>query len=267
MIDTQKPIAISDRKTAIVTGGSQGIGHAIAYELARSGYNILLVARRQPELDRNAAELAGTFGVRAAGFGADLADPASAARVVAFAVMTFGKIDLLVNSAGATKRGAFVELSDENWHDGFALKFHGAVRLVRETWKHLAEQRGAIVNIVGIGSRTPSADFTIGGSVNSALLNFTKAIADLGKAEGIRVNCVNPGYVNTDRQQRRTEDFARERGLSAGQATLELAASLGIERFAEPSEIGRLVAFLASDSAAYIHGASIDIDGGATRGI
>ena len=178
---------------------------------------------------------------------------------------SFGRIDTLVNNAGATKRGDFFELADEEWHDGFALKFFGAMRLCRAAWTHLQRANGSIINIVGVGGRTASAEFTIGGSVNAALLNLTKALADRGSKDGVRVNAINPGSIMTARLQGRIRSVAKECGLEFDSAATQMAQSLGIPRFGEPGEIAKIVAFLASPAAGYCHGAIIDVDGGQTR--
>ncbi|HEX8253328.1 MAG TPA: SDR family NAD(P)-dependent oxidoreductase, partial [Thermoanaerobaculia bacterium] len=170
-------------KIAIVTGASRGIGQAIAEVLSSEGMKLVLVARSADDLERVAASLPGESRVQAA----DLRDPAAPAKVVASAIDAFGRLDLLVNNAGATQRGDFLELTDETWADGFALKFFGAMRCCRAAWPHLVQTRGAIVNISGVGGRTGSAEFTIGGSVNAAVLNLTKALADRGIKDGVRV--------------------------------------------------------------------------------
>src|SRR6202012_4374002 len=145
---------------------------------------------------------------------ADLRDPAEPARVVADTIARFSRIDLLVNNAGATKRADFFTLTEDDWQDGVALKFHGYVRMTRAAWPHLKAAKGNIVNIVGMGSRAGSAEFTIGGSVNVAILNFTKAMADIGVNDGVRVNAINPGLIETDRFNRNVERVMRDRSLS-----------------------------------------------------
>src|SRR5262249_55306568 len=198
---------------------------------------------------------------------ADLREEARAGAAVAAAVQHFGGLDILVHSAGATKRGDFFQLTEEDFQDGFALKFHGAVRLARAAWPHLKARRGSILNIIGIGAHTPSAEFTIGGSVNSALAHFSKALADIGHGDGVRVNAIHPGYIETDRLARRIEKFAGERNLDRDKARLELARALEINRFGTPEDIGRLVCFLASEASSYIHGAIIHIHEGHTKGM
>ena len=111
----------------------------------------------------------------------------------------------MVNNAGATKRGDFETLTDDDFMDGFALKYFAAVRLTRAAWPHLKKQSGSIVNIVGAGGRTPGALFTIGGSVNAAVLSFTKAMSEKGIQDGVQVNAINPGPVRTARLAKQLE--------------------------------------------------------------
>jgi 3-oxoacyl-[acyl-carrier protein] reductase len=254
-------------KAAIVTGASRGIGRAIVEQLAQEGVRILLVARDGMALANAAREISDRHNVSTAIQVADLSQPDAATEVANAAVAALGGIDILVNCAGATKRGDFFALTEDDWASGYALKFHGSVRMCRAAWPHLEARNGSIVNIVGIGSRTPSADFTIGGSVNSALINFTKALADLGRKRGVRVNAINPGYIETDRLTRRIDGVVAEGKRSRDEAVSELLHTLGISRFGRPDEIGKLVAFLASPVSDYIQGATLDIDGGATKGI
>jgi len=248
-------------KVAIVTGASRGIGRAIAQTLAEEGMSLALVSRSKNQLD----ELAASFPSGGLVQAIDLQDPAAPGAVVAATLARFGKLDLLVNNAGATKRGDFFVLSDQDWTDGFALKFFGAMRCSRAAWPHLKASGGAIVNIVGIGGRTGTAEFTIGGSVNAALLNLTKSLADRGVQDGVRVNAINPGGIATERLQLRIRAFASERGVDLAKAEHEMARGLGVARFGQPLEIARVVAFLASPVAAYCHGAIVDVDGGQTR--
>ena len=187
-------LLLSD-KVAIVTGASRGIGKAIAETLSAEGMKVILVARSRPELESLAGALPNESLVQAI----DLRLPASANQVVAATVGKFGRLDLLVNNAGATKRGDFLSLTDEEWTDGFALKFYGAMRLSRAAWTHLQTSKGTIINIIGVGGRTGSAEFTIGGAVNAALMNLTKALADRGVRDGVRVNAINPGSIATER--------------------------------------------------------------------
>jgi len=246
-------------KVAIITGASRGIGRSIAQVLSAEGMRLVVAARSADLL----AELARSCDSEVVPVAMDLRVETEPQRLIDIAVEKFGAIDLLVNNAGATKRGDFLELSESDWQDGFALKFFGAVRCSRSAWPHLQATNGSIVNIVGVGGRTGSAEFAIGGSVNAAVLNLTKVLADRGVADGIRVNAINPGAIATDRLQTRIGAFASDRGISLAEAAGQMAATLGISRFGEPEEIARAVAFLASPG--FSQGAILDIDGGQTR--
>jgi 3-oxoacyl-[acyl-carrier protein] reductase len=248
-------------KVAIVTGASRGIGRSIAQTLAAEGMSVTLVARTKSQLE----ELAGSIATSSLVQAVDLRLADSPSAVVAATMEKFGRVDLLVNNAGDTKRGDFFELTDMDWADGFGLKFFGAMRCCRAAWPYLKAAKGSIVNIAGIGGRTGTAEFTIGGTVNAAMLNLTKALADRGVRDGVRVNAINPGGVATERLQMRLRSFATERGVDLSRAEQEMAQAFGVARFGEPAEIARVVAFLASPQAAYCHGAIVDVDGGQTR--
>ncbi len=251
-------------KVAIVTGASRGIGAEVARELAREGCDLVLAARSADGLAARAGE-AQTLGRRAHILPCDLRDSAAPAALVSSALKTFGRIDLIVANAGATKRGDFLALSDDDWHDGFALKFFGHMRLIRAAWPALAAQQGAVVIISGVGGRTPGPEFTIGGSVNAALLSLTKALADRGVKDQVRVNVICPGNVRTDRLAARIKDKAAKMGVDENAAVEAIVAEANIIRMGEPDDIAGMVAYVASARARYLHGAMIDMDGGQTK--
>jgi NAD(P)-dependent dehydrogenase (short-subunit alcohol dehydrogenase family) len=255
--------SLSD-KIAIVTGASRGIGRAIALRLAREGAKIILSARSESLLESAVSE-AEAAGGSAASLALDLREPDSPAQLAQFAQTKFGGIDIVVNNAGATKRGDFLTLTEEDWKDGYALKFFGAMRLIRAAWPQLKERRGAVVNIAGVGGRTPGAQFTIGGSVNAALLSMTKALSELGIQDGVQVNAINPGPVRTDRLQGRLKTHAREKGIDLADAEAAMVRDMRITRIGEPEDIASLVAYIVSPEARLLHGAFIDIDGGETK--
>lgn len=252
--------SLADR-VAVVTGASRGIGRAIAQALAASRMRLVLVARTADAL----RELADSVDTECVVHAADLRRPQVAAAVVDAALSRFGRIDLLVNNAGATRRGDFMRLADPDWEDGFSLKFFGAMRLCRAAWPQLVRTGGAIVNIAGVGGRTASADFTIGGSVNAAVLNLTKALAHRGVADGVRVNAINPGSIATDRLRSRIATLAEDRGLDYDAASSDMAGRLGVARFGTPEEIAQAVLFLCSPMSSYCQGVILDVDGGQTR--
>ena len=251
-------------KTAIVTGASRGIGSAIALRLAGEGAQVVLCARDENLMEHAVKEIESAGG-RAAALAVDLREMDAAKRAVEFTLQTYGQIDIVVNNAGATKRGDFLELTDEDWADGFALKFFGAMRLTRAAWPHLKAQAGSVLNISGVGGRMPGALFTIGGSVNAALLSFTKAMADIGIRDGVQVNAVNPGSIRTERYRRMLEAAAKQQGTDVETAERKLIESARTTRIGEPEDIAALVAFVVSPEGRFLQGSLIDMDGGATK--
>ena len=251
-------------KIIIVTGASRGIGRAIALRLAREGGKLVLAARDEAALAKVVAEITAGGGT-ATLFATDLRTVDAPASLAQAALDAFGAIDIIVNNAGATRRGNFFELSETDWMDGFALKFFGAVRLVRAAWPHLKKRRGSVLNIIGIGGRTPGAEFTIGGSVNGACLSFTKALADIGIRDGVQVNAINPGWVRTDRLRNLLASQAVQHGGDIEAATEEVVRKANVVRLGEPEDVANLAAFILSPQARLLQGALIDLDGGQTK--
>ena len=255
-----------DGTVAIVTGASRGIGRAITLALAARGARCVICARDEGRLNAVVQDIQAAGGTAAA-LPLDLRLPDAPARLVDFALSRFGRLDIVVNNAGATKRGEFLTLSDEDFLDGFALKFFGAVRLVRAAWPHLKTSHGSVVNIVGVGGRTPGAPFAIGGSVNAALLSLTKSLAATGIADGVQVNAVSPGAVRTDRLKKRLQDAATRDGIDLTAAEKQFVAGERVTRIGEPEDIAGLVAFVVGPEGRFLQGALIDMDGGATKTI
>jgi NAD(P)-dependent dehydrogenase (short-subunit alcohol dehydrogenase family) len=251
-------------KTTIVTGASRGIGRAIAFRLAAEGAQTVLCARDSTLLEQ-AVKAIERGGARASAVAVDLREMDAAKRVVDFTIGTYGRVDIIVNNAGATKRGEFLQLTDEDWVDGFALKFFGAMRLTREAWPHLKKQAGSALNISGVGGRMPGPLFAIGGSVNAALLSFTKAMADIGVRDGVQVNAINPGSIRTDRFRRMLETTAAQQGTDVETAERTMIENARTTRIGEPGDIAALVAFVVSPEGRFLQGALIDMDGGATK--
>jgi NAD(P)-dependent dehydrogenase (short-subunit alcohol dehydrogenase family) len=251
-------------KTAIVTGANRGIGKAIAVRLAAEGAQVALCARDANLLEQAVKEIENAGG-HATALSMDLRMPESPKRAVDLTLKSYGRIDIIINNAGATKRGDFLELTDEDWADGFALKFFGAMRLTREAWPHLKAQAGSALNISGVGGRMPGALFTIGGSVNAALLSFTKAMADIGIRDGVQVNAVNPGSIRTERYRRMLEATAKQQGTDVETAERKMIESARTTRVGEPEDIAALVAFVVSPEGRFLQGSLIDMDGGATK--
>lgn len=255
-----------DGKSAVVTGASQGIGAAIAEAYASAGAEVLITARSQDKLDA-AADRIRAAGGRVETVAGDLKQPDTAAAVVNAALGAFGKLDIVAHSAGATKYGDFFDLTDADFEDGFALKYYGAVRMTRAAWPHLIKTGGRILNVIGVGARVSEKNFAIGGSVNSALTNFTKAMADRGVADGVRVNAIHPGPVLTPRIRQRVEFIMRDEGIDEATALAKMEANWRVMRLGKPEDIANLALFAVSDAGDLLQGSVIDMDGGATRAL
>jgi 3-oxoacyl-[acyl-carrier protein] reductase len=248
-------------KVALVTGASRGIGKSIALELATAGCDLLLTARDREALEAT-AQAVRSLGRRAEIHAADLRGEIEPARLASVAKDRFGRLDILVNNAGANRRGDFFTLSDADWAAGFDLKFFAQVRLCRAAWPLLKAAGGSIVAIAGIGGRAPVADYMIGSSVIGAQLAFMKALADLGKRDGVQVNSINPGSVDTDRFRHRLGIIMARTGLDEPAATEHHRRELNITRFGQPEDVAGLVAFIVSPRGRWLQGAAIDMDGG-----
>jgi 3-oxoacyl-[acyl-carrier protein] reductase len=248
-------------KVALVTGASRGIGRAIAQSFAAEGCDLLITGRDQAALDEAAAGIRGK-GRKAVTSALDLRQEGTEKALVETVRREFGHLDILVNNAGATKRGSFFELSDADWADGYALKFFAHMRLVRNAWPLLKESKGSFVSIGGTSGRKPEAEFTIGSSVNAAVAAFTKCLADMGKEDGVQVNCVHPSLVETERQWKRIRAEVASTGETEDTVRERFVKKMGFIRYGKVEDVADLVTFLVSQRATWMHGATIDLDGG-----
>ncbi|MDP2410298.1 MAG: SDR family NAD(P)-dependent oxidoreductase [Pseudolabrys sp.] len=256
-------LGISGR-VALVTGASRGLGRAIAIRLAREGMHVAIAARDKASLDDAAAEIS-ALGVKALPIGADLSTADAAEAVVKAAIAEFGQLNLLVNNAGATRRGDFLKLTDADWASGFDLKFFGAVRMARSAWPHLQTSKGMVLNIGGVGGFAAEDEFMIGGSVNAAVGLFTKALSDRGIRDGVRVLAIHPGTFETERFEKRVQTHMAQHNLTFEAAREAMLKEHKIARFGKPEELATLIAMLASDSIEFLQGAIIVMDGGQYR--
>lgn len=248
-------------KVALITGGSRGIGRGIALELASLGCHVVLTARDCAALEDVANEVHKRGGVSSV-YPADLCPEVAADALAENIKRDIGQLDILVNNAGAVRRGSFFTQSEHDWQDGFALKFFAHVRLSRALWPLLKQSGGSVVFISGIGARAPVADYMIGATVIGASLAFMRALADIGKRDGVQVLAVNPGSVETDRFHHRLAIIMKSTGLDEAAAREKHRRELEITRFGTPEDVAALVSFVVSARGRWLHGTSIDIDGG-----
>lgn len=249
-------------KVAFVTGASKGIGREVARSLAAEGCDVVITARGADDLERTAEQLTSETGRRVVAHAGDMSRAADVDRCVQSALDEFGRIDVLVTCAGSSPGGLLEELTEEQWMQSLNLKFMGYVRTVRSVVPHMVKQgSGSIVLVVGNDGLKPSFWEMTAGAANAADLNFASSIADQYGPQGVRVNTVNPGPVDTDRWDGLEKAFARDMGVDQDEARRRAEASIPFGRITKPEEVAALVAFVASDLAASVHGAHIPIDG------
>jgi 3-oxoacyl-[acyl-carrier protein] reductase len=251
-------------KVALVTGSSRGIGRGIAVALAQEGCDLVLTGTDQKALTETAAAVE-KHGRKAKTVAIDLRKDEAPAALTDAAKSVYGRLDILVNNAGTTKRGDFLTLTDADWADGYALKFFAHVRLSRAAWPLLKASGGSLISIGGTSGRVPTAGFTIGSSVNAAVAAFSKALADLGKTDGVQVNCIHPSYVDTERFARRVKSDMERTGKSEAEVREWHRADIGTIRLGTTDDVANLVAFIVSPRGRWLHGATVDLDGGEVK--
>lgn len=253
-------------RTALVTGGSQGIGRAIATELAGEGVAVAINARDADRLMAAADDIAADTGGRVAGFPGDMAKADDIEAVAAAAVKQLGPIDILINNAGSAPAGLLEQMPDQAWHDAIELKLMGYMRMARILVSDMrARKWGRVINIVGRLGHQPRGDNIIGSPVNAAVQNFTVALAAECAPDNVLVNAINPGPIRTPRHIQLTQQRAKARGISEDEAEKRALASVPVGRFGEPEDIAGIAAFLCSERAGFIAGAMINVDGGGTH--
>jgi NAD(P)-dependent dehydrogenase (short-subunit alcohol dehydrogenase family) len=254
-------------RVAIVTGGSKGIGYAIADELAAGGADIAICARGEAALTEAAQRLE-RHGRRVLALTADVTSPADITAFVDAVTAGFGRIDILVNNAVTSVQDAFEGLDDEAWRYHIEVKLLGYVRFCRAVVPRMAERGfGRIVNIAGMSARIVTDFRMTNGAVNSAVTNFSKHLSEQVARKGITVNTVHPGLTWTPRLETVLVRWAALEGTSVEVQHQKRSAEIPIGRFIQPAELAHLVAFLCGDRSGALTGQSIAVDGGSGRGI
>jgi NAD(P)-dependent dehydrogenase (short-subunit alcohol dehydrogenase family) len=248
-------------RTAVITGGSKGIGLACAKAFIAEGAKVALVSRSKENLDRAKASLREAYVIPA-----DLVDAAAAAAMVERVEKEFGAIDILVNSAGAAKRTDADDLTPAAWRAGMDAKYFSYINVIDPLIKKMGQRgRGVVVNVIGAGGKVASPTHLAGGAANAALMLATAGLAYAYASKGVRVVGLNPGVTKTERVAQGLKAEAKRANVSEEQAYKQMVARLPMGKPAEPEEIADIVVFAASERGRYLNGANISTDGAASH--
>lgn len=251
---------------AIVTGASQGIGRSTSIRLARDFPSIVLAARNANALEE-VADAVKSAGAEALVCNLDLSKIDAAKGLVKTTLDRFGRIDALLNIAGAVPQIDLFETTDDQWQAGAELKLHGARRLTIHAWEALKQSKGSVVFMSGSAALDPKPAFAAVAAINAAITALAKAFAEQGIKDGVQVNSIVPGPVMTGRRRSFMEKWAPAHEMSVEEAMKEFPEKIGISRYGEPEEIAELLAFMVSPAAKWMTGASVRMDGGEIKGI
>ncbi len=255
-------------KVAAVYGASRGLGRAAAEALAAEGARVAVIARQAPALRDAAAEIARATGSEVVPITCDVSQPGEARRSVQDVARHFGGLDILVNNSGGPKAGSFDTLAETDYSHAVDLLFLSVVRTCLEAVPLMRRRGGGrIINITSVTVKQPEKNLLLSNAVRPAVVGFAKSLALELAAERITVNCVAPGYTRTERVIELNAANAAREGTTPDAIEQRLVSSIPMQRLGEPQELAALIAFLASAQAAYITGATLQVDGGYVKSL
>jgi len=250
-------------RTALITGGSMGLGRAMSLKMAAAGANVVIVARRQEHIDEAVQQVRAQNAGKAHGISCDVTDPSAIEDCYKEAVATFGQVDILVNNAGSSLRGPFLEMTDEQWKGDIELKLFAQIRFSRLAFADMKDRKwGRIINVLNTGAKAPPAQGAPTAVTRAAGLALSKILANEGAPHGILVNALMTGLIDSDQHVRK--HAADTRNITYDDFKVEMAenAKIPLGRIGRSEEFANVACFLASDAASYVTGVDINIDGG-----
>ncbi len=257
-----------DGKVALVCASSQGLGFAVAEELASQGTTIILNARHDDTLQDACSRVREGNAVRVFGIPGDLSKADDVERIVAGGIERFGRIDILVTNVGGPPAGTFESLSREQWRQATDLLLSSVLDLTRLVLPGMKERGwGRILNITSIASKQPVANLMLSNALRAGIAGFSKTLASEVAPFGVTVNNILPGYTRTERLEELIEFLSEKEGISSDEVRNRWETEIPMKRLGEPAEFAALAAFLVSERASYITGTSVAVDGGWTRSI
>lgn len=257
-----------DGRVALVTGGSKGIGRAVALSLAQEGCDVILVARDEATLREAVDEVRETTGRTATHAVCDLSQEGSAEELRANLRSLASDVDILVTCAGASPAGSLHELTEDDWQASLGLKFLGSVRACEAVVPAMAARGdGRVVLVAGASGLSPHGPELTAGTANAAVLNLMVALARDYGTRGVRVNAVTPGPIHTDRWDLIELGLANRHGIGSEEMRKKVTATIPRGRIGAPEEVASVISFLVSDRASFVNGANVVIDGGQDRGL
>jgi 3-oxoacyl-[acyl-carrier protein] reductase len=255
-----------NKTVAVVTGASQGIGRATAIRLARDFSTVVLAARNRAALTEVAGQVE-RAGAESLICDLDLSKAETADTLVSTVLARYGRLDALLNIAGAVPQIDLFEMTDEQWTAGTELKLHGARRLTIRAWDALKASRGSVVFISGNAALHPNPTFAAVATINAAIIALARAFAEQGIKDDVQVNSMVPGAVMTDRRRSFLEKWAPAHHMTVEDAMSRFPEEAQIKRFGQPEEIADLLAFMVSPAAKWMTGASLRMDGGEIKSV
>lgn len=255
-------------RAAAVAAASRGLGRACAEALAAEGASVAICGRDGARIRETADAIARQTGARMLAFVADVAVAEQCRAFVRGAAESFGRLDILVTNTGGPRPGGFEAVSDTDWEQAYRLTLGNVVQLVRAAAPYMRKNGwGRIVNITSLSAKQPVDGLVLSNSFRPAIIGLAKTLSNELGRDGILVNNVSPGYTRTDRLDELVEVRARAAGSSPERVLADMAQGIPVGRVAEPAELAAVVAFLCSERASYVTGATIPVDGGAIRGL